>query len=62
MAIPDGPPAINVKSLVVKNRAEAEDIYSMMKTNEKYGGGNAFSGTVGWWVGKVKPVEYGIIK
>ncbi|WP_134027343.1 polymorphic toxin type 44 domain-containing protein [Lysinibacillus xylanilyticus] len=55
MAVPDGPPAKNVKALVVKNRAEAEDIYSMMKTNEKYGGGNAFSGTVGWWVGKVKP-------
>ncbi|WNF22491.1 polymorphic toxin type 44 domain-containing protein [Mesobacillus jeotgali] len=54
-AIADQPPYKNVKSLVLANRAELEKVYNTNKTLQKYGGANAFSATVGWWVGRVKP-------
>lgn len=55
MEIPGAPPALNVKALVQKNRAELEKTYNTLLEAQKWGGGNAFSGIVGWWVGKVAP-------
>lgn len=54
-AVDPGLPTINVQPIVTGNRAELEEVYDLMLTNQKYGGGNAFTGTVGWWVGMVAP-------
>lgn len=51
LAVDNGLSSINLKSIVEKNRDELEKIYtSMLKTNPK----GAYSGAVGYFVGKVR--------
>lgn len=48
-------PPLNVKNLVIANREELENTYDIFWTAQQYGGGDAYTATVGWWVGKIMP-------
>lgn len=54
-AIPDAPPSKNIKNLVIANRNNLESFLSSQKSLVKWGGGDPYTATIGYFVGKVKP-------
>lgn len=49
------PPSKNIKNLVLENRKGLDSFYNTAITAQRYGGGDAFTSTVGYFVGKVMP-------
>ncbi|ALS77271.1 hypothetical protein FQ085_13855 [Planococcus sp. ANT_H30] len=54
-ADPSAPPSRNIKNLVIANRNNLESFLSSQKSLVKWGGGNPYTATIGYFVGKVKP-------